>query len=131
MGAANYPMSVRQAMEAAHAFVPFDLLWLEDPTIPDDCKGYSETSRATGMPLATWENLHTRHAFEYACADAGLSDIHPARRAQLWWHNRVAARGALLRRKRGASVPLRYAGTTCQPRDRAIQCRPDKSARFP
>jgi L-alanine-DL-glutamate epimerase-like enolase superfamily enzyme len=33
---ANYSMSVDQAIAAAKAFKPFDLLWFEEPTIPDD-----------------------------------------------------------------------------------------------
>ena len=38
---ANYSMSVDQAIEAAKAFVPYDLLWFEEPTIPDDYAGYA------------------------------------------------------------------------------------------
>ena len=74
---ANYSMGVDQAIAAAQAFQPFDLMWFEEPIIPDDFEGYARVASEGGVPLAMGENLHTIEEFDRAFAYSTLSFIQP------------------------------------------------------
>ncbi|MBX2878404.1 MAG: mandelate racemase/muconate lactonizing enzyme family protein [Granulosicoccus sp.] len=74
---ANYAMDVPKAIQAANGFEPYNLLWFEEPVIPEDLDGYNRIANETGIPLAMGENLHTTLEFEQACRCAKLSYLQP------------------------------------------------------
>lgn len=74
---ANYSMSVESAITFANAIEKNNILWFEEPTIPDDYLGYAEIAKNTNIPLAMGENLHTPYEFGYAIAQSSLSFLQP------------------------------------------------------
>jgi L-alanine-DL-glutamate epimerase-like enolase superfamily enzyme len=74
---ANMRWTVDQAIRAARAFQPYDLTWLEEPTIPDDVDGHARIQREGGIPLATGENHHTLWEFKQMIAGGGVTFPEP------------------------------------------------------
>jgi len=77
MADANMKWSVDQAIRAARAFQDSNLIWLEEPTIPDDVAGHARIVRDGGVPIATGENLHTLHEFSAMIAAGGVTFPEP------------------------------------------------------
>ncbi len=74
---ANMRWSVDEAIRAARALQPFDLVWLEEPTSPDDVAGHARIVREGGLPIAAGENLHTLHEFAQLIRAGGVTFPEP------------------------------------------------------
>jgi L-alanine-DL-glutamate epimerase-like enolase superfamily enzyme len=74
---ANMRWSVDEAIRAARALQPCAVLWLEEPTVPDDVAGHARIAREGGLPIATGENLHTLYEFAHMIAAGGVSYPEP------------------------------------------------------
>jgi L-alanine-DL-glutamate epimerase-like enolase superfamily enzyme len=77
MADANMRWSVDEAIRAARRLQAFDLVWLEEPTIPDDVAGHARIVREGGIPIASGENLHTLYEFAHLIRAGGVSFPEP------------------------------------------------------
>ena len=74
---ANYSMTRDQAISLARAVKDQNLLWFEEPIIPDDYAGFAVVAKEGGIATAQGENLHTIHEFEMALSQGNLGFIQP------------------------------------------------------
>jgi L-alanine-DL-glutamate epimerase-like enolase superfamily enzyme len=74
---ANMKWSVDEAIRAARAFAPYDLTWLEEPTIPDDPAGHARIIREGGLPIAAGENLRSLWEFKQYIAAGAVTYPEP------------------------------------------------------
>ncbi len=74
---ANMRWRVDQAIRAARALAEYRLVWLEEPTIPDDPIGHGRIAREGGLPIAAGENLHSLYEFRNLIAAGGVDFPEP------------------------------------------------------
>ena len=77
MADANMKWTVEDAIRAARALQPYDLTWLEEPTIPDDVAGHVRILTSGGVPIAAGENLRTLWEFKNYIAAGAVSYPEP------------------------------------------------------
>jgi L-alanine-DL-glutamate epimerase-like enolase superfamily enzyme len=74
---ANMKWTADEAIRAARALAPFDPVWLEEPTVPDDVAGHARIVREGGLPVAAGENLHTLWEFQQLITTGGVTYPEP------------------------------------------------------
>lgn len=74
---ANMKWTADEAIRRARAFQDYNLVWLEEPVIPDDVEGHVRVMRDGGVPIATGENFRTLWEFKQMIASGGVSYPEP------------------------------------------------------
>jgi len=74
---ANMKWTADQAVRAARELAQFGLIWIEEPTIPDDFVGHARVVREGGSPVASGENLHTLYEFQQLISAGGVTFPEP------------------------------------------------------
>jgi L-alanine-DL-glutamate epimerase-like enolase superfamily enzyme len=67
---ANMAWTVDKTIEAARRLAECDLVWIEEPLVPEDLDGHVRIAAESPAKIATGENFHTFHEFA-AMIDAG------------------------------------------------------------
>lgn len=74
---ANMKWTADQGVRAAREMARFGLVWIEEPTIPDDFLGHARVVREGGSPVASGENLHTLYEFQQLISAGGVTFPEP------------------------------------------------------
>lgn len=70
----NHAYGRAEALRLGRALADHDLVWYEEPVVPEDIEGYREMREKLSMPIAGGENEHTLYGFGRFIA-AGAVDI--------------------------------------------------------
>jgi len=74
---ANMKWTADEAIRRARALQDINLIWLEEPIIPDDVEGHVRVVRDGGVPIATGENFRTLWEFKTMIAAGGVTYPEP------------------------------------------------------
>jgi L-alanine-DL-glutamate epimerase-like enolase superfamily enzyme len=74
---ANMRWTADEAIRASRALAAHDVLWLEEPTAPDDVPGHVRILRDGALPVAAGENLRTVPEFKRLIDAGGVSFPEP------------------------------------------------------
>ncbi|MEO0797979.1 MAG: mandelate racemase/muconate lactonizing enzyme family protein [Pseudomonadota bacterium] len=74
---ANMKWTADEAIRRARSLQELNLVWLEEPIIPDDVEGHVRVVRDGGVPIATGENFRTLWEFKQMIAAGGVTFPEP------------------------------------------------------
>jgi len=74
---ANMKWDAETAIEMGKAMFDLDVVWFEEPVLPDDFQAFEQVGQAIDIPLAQGENLHTLLEFRSALETGVLAFPEP------------------------------------------------------
>jgi D-galactarolactone cycloisomerase len=74
---ANQAYDAGQAIRFGRKVEDYDLLWFEEPVIPEDVEGYCQVKAAVRIPVAGGEAEFTRWGFRELCARRAADILQP------------------------------------------------------
>jgi L-alanine-DL-glutamate epimerase-like enolase superfamily enzyme len=74
---ANQSLTTAEAIRRGRAFEDLGVLWWEEPIPADDVDGYAQLAAALDIPIATGENLYTRHDFARFLRAGAVDIVQP------------------------------------------------------
>jgi len=74
---ANHAYDVSKASVLAHELADCNILWFEEPIVPEDLEGYKELRRVSPIPLAGGEAEYTRYGFRRLISERAVDIIQP------------------------------------------------------
>lgn len=73
----HWTYNTRDAIRMAQAFEPLRLIWLEDPTPPDNVEALKRVTDASPVPICTGENHFTRHGLRELITAQAVDIVQP------------------------------------------------------
>ena len=74
---ANHAYAAGQATRLGRKLAGADLLWLEEPVVPEDIDGYCQVKAGVPMPVAGGETHYARWGFRELCARRAVDVLQP------------------------------------------------------
>jgi D-galactarolactone cycloisomerase len=74
---ANHAYGRADALRLGRALEDYDLLWFEEPVVPEDVRGYAWLRERLSMPIAGGENEHTLYGFRDLLSSGAVDIAQP------------------------------------------------------
>jgi D-galactarolactone cycloisomerase len=73
----NHAYNASSAIRMAKGIEPYDILWIEEPVVPEDIKGYKEVKAATSIAISGGEAEFTAYGFKRFIDERAVDILQP------------------------------------------------------